>query len=102
MMTALVEIQQALNWIRHVEQEQASVERLAVLALLNSTAADIARDLRGSLQTVKKRAGTKPVSAARPKPLPVPSSPKPAPRPAAEIKPKPRPFTEPPQAQPNY
>jgi hypothetical protein len=101
-MTALVDIQQALNWIRHAEREQAAAERLAVLALLNSTAADIARDLRGSQQTLKKRAGTKSPSAAKPKPLPVPQPPRPAPQPDAKVKTKPRPFTEPPQAADNY
>ena len=46
-MSGITEIQKALNIIRAVERESTVDARLATLALVSATAADIARELRG-------------------------------------------------------
>ena len=98
--SAVSDIQQALNIIRKLERDAAVETRLAALALITSTAADIARDLRGVDQRPKNRAAvkTKP-KPAMPKPLPIPKSPAPtkptSPSAPLQPRPKPKPFTEP-------
>lgn len=103
-MTAITDIQQALNIIRKLERDAAVDTRLATLALITGTAADIARELRGDDQQPKKRAALKPTVVPKPKPPAPKSSPVPKPptpskpvSPSAPFQPprKPKPFTEP-------
>jgi hypothetical protein len=103
-MTAITDIQKALNVIRTIEREAAAETRLDALALIAGTAADIARDLNGHNQPLKKRAGAKSSAGSKanksaPKPLPIPQPPKPAaPSPSSQALPsknKAKPFTEP-------
>lgn len=103
-MTAITDIQRALNIIRELEREAAVETRLAALALITDTAADIARELRGDDQQPRKRAAAKPAIAPKPKspapkPLPVPKPPPPSKpvSPSVPFQPpsKPKPFTEP-------
>jgi len=107
-MTAVADIQRALNVIRSIERDAAAETRLAALALVAGTAADIARELHGDNQRTKKRAAAKTVSpapaprkpaAAAPKPLPIPKPPAQS-KPASPSKPlqpqrKSTPFTQP-------
>lgn len=88
-MSAITDIQRALNQIRRLERAGTADTRTAALALITSTAADIARELRTSNQVSKKRAAAKavPKPSAPPKPTPPP-----APEPA---KTRATPFTEP-------
>lgn len=88
-MSAITDIQRALNQIRRLERAGTEDTRTAALALMTSTAADMARELRGNTQQPKKRAAAK----ALPKPSapPKPTAP-PAPEPAKTTA---RPFTEP-------
>lgn len=95
--SAVTDIQRALNVIRSIERDAAVETRLAALALITGTAADIARELRAVDQRPQKRAAGK--GTSRPKPVPVPK-PQAAPKAAAPDTPisvvrKPRPFTEP-------
>jgi hypothetical protein len=46
-MTALTDIQRSLNAIRAIERDSSADVRLAALALLAATTADIAKELRG-------------------------------------------------------
>ena len=46
-MTALTDIQRSLNAIRAIERDSSADVRLATLALLTATTADIAKELRG-------------------------------------------------------
>lgn len=103
-MTAITDIQKALNVIRTIEREAAAETRLAALALIAGTAADIARDLHGHDQPLNKRAGTKSPAGSKankntPKPLPIPQPPKrSAPSSTSQSAPqddKAKPFTEP-------
>lgn len=103
-MTAITDIQKALNVIRTIEREAAAETRLAALALIAGTAADIARDLHGHDQPLNKRAGTKSPAGSKankntPKPLPIPQPPKPvAASTTSQALPqhsKAKPFTEP-------
>jgi len=87
-MSAIIDIQRALNLIRKLERSASEDVRSKALALVTSTAADMARERRGTAQRPKKRAAAKPIPAA-------PKAPKPA-APTAP-KPKPKPFTEPEQ-----
>ena len=88
-MSAITDIQRALNQIRKLERAGTADTRAAALALMTSTAADIARELRGNTQQPNKRAAVKavPKPAAPPKPT-APPAPKPVKTPA-------RSFTEP-------
>ena len=103
-MSAVTDIQRALNIIRKLERDAAVETRLAALALITGTAADIARELRGEDQRSQKRAAAKTTASRKSKP-PMPK-PLPIPKPPAQSKPvspsqpqqpqrKPRPFTEP-------
>lgn len=103
-MTAITDIQKALNVIRTIEREAAAETRLAALALIAGTAADIARDLHGHDQPLNKRAGAKSPAGNKPnkntpKPPPIPQPPKPAaPSSTSQALPqqsKAKPFTEP-------
>lgn len=103
-MTAITDIQKALNVIRTIEREAAAETRLAALALIAGTAADIARDLHGHDQPLNKRAGAKSSAGNKPnkntpKPPPIPQPPKPAaPSSTSQALPqqsKAKPFTEP-------
>ena len=103
-MTAITDIQKALNVIRTIERKAAAETRLAALALIAGTAADIARDLHGHDQPLNKRAGAKSSAGNKPnkntpKPPPIPQPPKPAaPSSTSQALPqqsKAKPFTEP-------
>ena len=87
-MTALTDIQRALNAIRKIERGAAADTRLAALQLITATAADIARELRGEPKQKQAKRAPKPPSAPPPPPQPKPQA---APQTATE----PRPFTEP-------
>jgi len=89
-MSGITEIQKALNIIRAVERESTVDTRLATLALVSATAADIARELRGSEPT-KSKPKTKPIAAA---PMPKPPMPTAA-QPQTIAATPPKPFTEP-------
>lgn len=98
--SAVTDIQRALNVIRSIEREAAVDTRLAALALITGTAADIARELHGVDQQPKNRAAVKAKpKPAMPKPLPIPKPPAPTKptSPSAPLQPqrKPKPFTEP-------
>jgi len=67
-MTAVTDIQQALNVIRRIEREAPVDTKMAALAMMTATAADIARELRGTDQPLKKRAPAK--AASSPKSMP--------------------------------
>ena len=68
-MTALTDIQKALNAIRRITQQEAEAVRLEALALLAGVIADEAKD-------IEKRREPKPQRSAaqKIKPLPIPSS----------------------------
>ena len=89
-MSGITEIQKALNIIRAVERESTVDARLATLALVSATAADIARELRGSEPT-KSKPKTK---AIAPIPIPKPATPTPQNQHSKDNK-TPKPFTEP-------
>ena len=96
-MTAVTDIQQALNVIRRIEREAPVDTKLAALAMMTATAADIARELRGTDQPLKKRAPAKAASSPKSMPATKPaaaakSSADPVPTTAQR---KARPFTEP-------
>jgi len=89
-MSGLTEIQKALNIIRAVERESTVDARLATLALVSATAADIARELRGG-ELNKSKPKTK---AIAPIPIPKPATPTPQNQHSIDNK-TPKPFTEP-------
>ena len=89
-MSGITEIQKALNIIRAVERESTVDARLATLALVSATAADIARELRGG-ELTKSKHKTK---AIAPIPIPKPATPTPQQQQNIANKP-PKPFTEP-------
>ena len=96
-MTAVSDIQQALNAIRRIEREASVDTKMAALAMITDTAADIARELRGVDQPLKKRAAAKRSTPIKPMPVSKPAAPnKPsaAPAPTTALR-KARPFTEP-------
>ena len=66
-MTALTDIQKALNTIRRITQQEAEAVRLEALALMAGVIADEAKD-------IEKRRESKPqrTAAQRVKPLPIP------------------------------
>ena len=68
-MTALTDIQKALNAIRRITQQEAQAVRLEALALMAGVIADEAKD-------IEKRREPKPqrTAAQKLKPLPIPSS----------------------------
>ena len=67
--SAVTDIQRALNVIRSIERDAAVETRLAALALITGTAADIARELHGVDQRPQKRAAAKPTAKPNPSPL---------------------------------
>ena len=89
-MSGITEIQKALNIIRAVERESTVDARLATLALVSATAADIARELRGA-ESKKSKPKTK---ATAPITLPKPVTPAPQQQQSIDNK-TPKPFTEP-------
>jgi len=96
-MTAVTDIQQALNVIRRIEREAPVDTKIAALSLITATAADIAQELRGVDQPLKKRAPTK--STSSPKPVSI-AKPTVAANSSTNLAPttalrKARPFTEP-------
>ena len=89
-MSGITEIQKALNIIRAVERESTVDARLATLALVSATAADIARELRGG-ELNKSKPKTKDIA-----PIPIPKPAMPTPQNQYSIDNKtPKPFTEP-------
>jgi hypothetical protein len=89
-MSGITEIQKALNIIRAVERESTVDARLATLALVSATAADIARALRGG-ELTKSKPKTKGIA-----PIPIPKPATPTPQQQQSIDKKiPKPFTEP-------
>ena len=89
-MSGITEIQKALNIIRAVERESTVDARLATLALVSATAADIARALRGG-ELTKSKPKTKAIA-----PIPIPKPVTPTPKQQQDIVNKPtKPFTEP-------
>ena len=88
-MSAIIDIQRALNQIRKLERSASEDVRSKALALVTSTAADMARERRGTAQRSQKRAAAKPIPVASKPAKPV------APKVPAAPKPKPKPFTEP-------
>ena len=89
-MSGITEIQKALNIIRAVERESTVDARLATLALVSATAADIARELRGG-ELNKSKPKTKDIA-----PIPIPKPATPTPQQQQDIINKPpKPFTEP-------
>ena len=89
-MSGITEIQKALNIIRAVERESTVDARLATLALVSATAADIARELRGG-ELTKSKPKTKGIA-----PIPITKPATPTPQQQQSIDKKiPKPFTEP-------
>jgi hypothetical protein len=89
-MSGITEIQKALNIIRAVERESTVDARLATLALVSATAADIARELRGG-ELTKSKPKNKAIA-----PIPIPKPVTPTPKQQQDIVNKPpKPFTEP-------
>ncbi len=89
-MSGITEIQKALNIIRAVERESTVDARLATLALVSATAADIARELRGG-ELTKSKPKTKSIAQ-----IPIPKPVTPTPKQQQDIVNKPpKPFTEP-------
>ncbi|MDA8983785.1 hypothetical protein N9X54_09040 [Planktomarina temperata] len=89
-MSGITEIQKALNIIRAVERESTVDARLATLALVSATAADIARELRGG-ELTKSKPKTKAIAQI---PIPKPATPTPQQQQDIVNKP-PKLFTEP-------
>jgi hypothetical protein len=96
-MTAVTDIQQALNVIRRIESEATVDTKVAALAMVTATAAEMARDLRGEDQQSKKRATAQRPSSIKPMPVSKPAAPAQSSNTAAPTTAmrKARPFTEP-------
>ena len=92
-MSAMNDIQKALNVVRSIERQSELGIRLDTLALITSTATDIVNDLR-------KTKPNKPVEISKVRPLPIP---KPTPatvqNPNTSASKEPKPFTEPERPQ---
>lgn len=92
-MSAMNDIQKALNVVRSIERQSELDIRLDTLALITSTATDIVNDLR-------KTKPNKPVGISKVRPLPIP---KPTPatvqNPNTSSSKEPKPFTEPERPQ---
>jgi ubiquinone/menaquinone biosynthesis C-methylase UbiE len=86
-MTALTDIQKALNTIRRITQQEAEAVRLEALALMAGVIADEAKD-------IEKKGEPKPQRsiAQKIKPLPIPSSNQ---SPSPQTQPKATPNVEP-------
>ena len=68
-MTALADIQKALNAIRRITQQEAEAVRLEALALMAGVIADEAKDIEKRREPKPQRS-----TAQKIKPLPIPSS----------------------------
>ena len=68
-MTALTDIQKALNAIRRITQQEAQAVRLEALALMADVIADEAKDIEQRREPKPQRS-----AAQKIKPLPIPSS----------------------------
>lgn len=68
-MTALTDIQKALNTIRRITQQEAEAVRLEALALMAGVIADEAKDIEKRRELKSQRS-----TAQKVKPLPIPSS----------------------------
>lgn len=90
-MTAITDIQRSLNAIRAIERESSVDVRLAALALITATSADIAKELRGAEPAPKRKQAPAPTANKAPKPAVAAQPPQPQ-TPAVR---EPRPFTEP-------
>ena len=90
-MTALTDIQRSLNTIRAIERDSSVDVRLAALALITATTADIAKELRGVDPKPKRTTAARPTTAAVPSPKQNTSQQQQRSQTAAA----PRPFTEP-------
>lgn len=86
-MSDVAEIQKALNVIRDIERTSNKDARLAALALITSTASDIAREIR---ELDPPKAKQKPTP-----PLPIPAPTVPSTSPHQQQVAEPKPFTEP-------
>lgn len=90
-MTAITDIQRSLNAIRAIERDSSIDVRLAALALITATSADIAKELRGAEPKPKRKQAAAPTANTAPKPAVTVQPPQPQ-TPAVR---EPRPFTEP-------
>lgn len=90
-MTAITDIQRSLNAIRAIERESSVDLRLAALALIAATSADIAKELRGVEPKPKRKKAAVTTAPAPPKPSPNTAQQQPQTQAVRE----PRPFTEP-------
>ena len=90
-MTAITDIQRSLNAIRAIERDSSVDVRLAALALITATSADIAKELRGAEPKPKRKQAPVPTANTAPKPAAAAQPPQPQ-TPAGR---EPRPFTEP-------
>lgn len=90
-MTAITDIQRSLNAIRAIERDSSVDVRLAALALITATSADIAKELRGAEPKPKRKKAAAPTANKAPKPALTVQPPQPQ-TPAVR---EPRPFTEP-------
>ena len=90
-MTAITDIQRSLNAIRAIERESSVDVRLAALALIAATSADIAKELRGVEPKSKRKQAAAPTAPAPPKT----SQNKVQQQPQTPAVREPRPFTEP-------
>ena len=90
-MTAITDIQRSLNAIRAIERESSVDVRLAALALIAATSADIAKELRGVEPKPKRKQAAAPTASAPPKPSQNTAQQQPQTQAVRE----PRPFTEP-------
>jgi hypothetical protein len=89
--TALADIQRSLNAIRAIERDSSVDVRLATLALITATTAEIAKELRGVDAKPKRTSVPKPAPTAVPKPNQNTAQQQQPAQPTAQ----PRPFTEP-------
>lgn len=88
-MSAMNDIQKALNVVRRIEQKSELDIRLDTLAIITSTANDIVNDLR-------KRKPKKPAALSKVRPLPIPkTTAAPVRNPNTQSPSEPKPFTEP-------
>lgn len=90
-MTAITDIQRSLNAIRAIERDSSVDVRLAALALITATSADIAKELRGAEPKSKRKQAPAPTANTAPKPAVA----APPPQPQTPAVREPRPFTEP-------
>lgn len=90
-MSALSDIQRALNVVRRIANEEAYSTKLSALALMHDAMGDVLTKLR---DTDKPKAQPR-ARAPKPPTMPVPKPAAPSPQSPNPPKPTPRPFTEP-------